>query len=745
MPPRIPGTNVTFIDSNNDGLDIVTYGESILFTCQPGYNMAGGDVIKTCLGNGTFSGIDLQCMPVRCHDIPIIANTQSYYTDVNLDGDTVVSFREVVTYECTMGYFLMSGDQERRCQQNGSFSGTDVVCEALMCHIPPIPHTTHTFLMHNENLTYLHEVEYVCDYGYRTNSGDSVRMCQADGSISGQNLDCKPVTCAYVPDIPQTNISYVDLNRDGKDIVTFGETVTYHCQKGYLRSAAGNETRFCMADGTLNGTDVACYAIRCLDVPLLPYSTMTSTDSNDDGEEIISYREAANYQCLQGYYRKSGSERRICQSSGSLDGEDLVCAPRQCNIIPVPENTEYFSEDTNNDGQDTVTFTEVVHYVCRNGFFPMGGNLKRTCQHDGQLNGTDLYCKAVDCKAPPKVENAVVMVIETSLGSVAHYFCNAGYQSQGRHTFSGECSKNGDWIGEFTDCSGVFCKPPAPIPNAVTSVGNHAAKPWGSYINITCLPGYLMEHVTGGVVTWTCQGNGSWEGLKVSCKAIDDRPSRSNGNQSYDWIIFVIAVVCATVLIAIMVAAIAILTDKRRRISTKMRRLRREYESSSLSSPPLSSRGTPSCLSDRNLLAGGLPLAYPGGMFVSEASKEMYEDIWRWYKISDAENLADDRNDTGTRAHFNQFAEAPLYMHSVDGLNRDLNENDFIEPTNTEQRISQVRDWGNSMLQQRGTNYSRDSSPGNQFRLDDAVIPKQWEEESMRPEEEIIIYEDLSC
>ena len=48
-------------DTNADGHQRVSYGETVAYYCQDGYAIDGGDTRRTCQPDGTINGTDIIC------------------------------------------------------------------------------------------------------------------------------------------------------------------------------------------------------------------------------------------------------------------------------------------------------------------------------------------------------------------------------------------------------------------------------------------------------------------------------------------------------------------------------------------------------------------------------------------------------------------------------------------------------------------------------------------------------------
>ena len=119
----------------------------------------------------------------------------STHTVVNCDpptappnGDVLycdTRLHSVAIYTCYNGYNPI-GDVTRTCQEDGTWTGKEPVCEIVTCSelVPP----NNGSVMY-PNTTYGSVATYTCDNGFLL-SVENTRRCKADGSWSGSIPTC---------------------------------------------------------------------------------------------------------------------------------------------------------------------------------------------------------------------------------------------------------------------------------------------------------------------------------------------------------------------------------------------------------------------------------------------------------------------------------------------------------------------------------------------------------------------------
>ncbi|XP_004372408.2 sushi domain-containing protein 1 isoform X3 [Trichechus manatus latirostris] len=107
-------------------------------------------------------------------------------------------------------------------------------------------------------------------------------------------------------------------------------------------------------------------------------------------------------------------------------------------------------------GNYTSTLGSQVHYVCKEGFFSGPEDTVSTCTALGTWESPELYCQEIDCGSPPEVQHAVLVGNHrSSLGSVAHYACQEGFESPGGKITS-VCTEKGTWRESTLTCTEII-------------------------------------------------------------------------------------------------------------------------------------------------------------------------------------------------------------------------------------------------------------------------------------------------
>eukprot|EP00111_Clytia_hemisphaerica_P015651 TCONS_00046199-protein len=172
--PSLPTTGGVSIKMTG-GLN---YQAIATYSC-PANKCLNGNKVRRCQANGQWSGTQPSCLSNSCCKPPVPANSKSY-------DDGKYGVGEEVYVSCNKGYTL-SGTELRQCQSNLRWSGQDPICTIKNCGDPG--NLQNGVRKGDGNTTYGSTVRYFCDPRYIF-SGSRERKCQADGTWSGTQPAC---------------------------------------------------------------------------------------------------------------------------------------------------------------------------------------------------------------------------------------------------------------------------------------------------------------------------------------------------------------------------------------------------------------------------------------------------------------------------------------------------------------------------------------------------------------------------
>uniref|UniRef100_A0A3B3Z8B6 Sushi domain-containing protein n=1 Tax=Periophthalmus magnuspinnatus TaxID=409849 RepID=A0A3B3Z8B6_9GOBI len=218
---------------------------------------------KTCNEDGTWSGAPPYCTGVS----PGICGDPGMPPHGARLGGEEFKTKSLLRFSCEAGFNLI-GSVERTCLHNGTWSGTQPVCQVIHCGPPPqVLHGK----VEGSDYSWGSSVSYSCFHGYQLSS-PTVLACEGNGTWTGDVPQClrKSTAGAMVlmrlsavfpiahscrqPETP----SNVDVR--SMDLPTLGYTLIYTCQEGFYL-AGGSEHRTCKSDGRWSGKPPLCKGI----------------------------------------------------------------------------------------------------------------------------------------------------------------------------------------------------------------------------------------------------------------------------------------------------------------------------------------------------------------------------------------------------------------------------------------------------------------------------------------------------
>ncbi|KAJ6665888.1 hypothetical protein lerEdw1_001360 [Lerista edwardsae] len=212
------------------------------FSCEMGYQLRGSSE-RTCLLNGSWSGLQPVCEVISCGDPGELVNGIQFGHDF--------TFNKTITYQCNPGYLMEPvGASTICCTKDGTWNQSKPICKDPAHNSCPDPGTPH-YGIQNSSKGYEvgSRVFFRCRKGYHI-QGSTTRMCLANLTWSGMQPECIPHACRQ-PETPAN----VDVK--AIDLPTLGYTLVYTCQPGFFL-AGGSEHRTCKPDMKWTGKSPLC-------------------------------------------------------------------------------------------------------------------------------------------------------------------------------------------------------------------------------------------------------------------------------------------------------------------------------------------------------------------------------------------------------------------------------------------------------------------------------------------------------
>uniref|UniRef100_A0A8C7T7C0 Sushi, von Willebrand factor type A, EGF and pentraxin domain-containing protein 1 n=1 Tax=Oncorhynchus mykiss TaxID=8022 RepID=A0A8C7T7C0_ONCMY len=267
--------------------DSYSYGDIVLYTCLPGFEMKG-DSVQTCQGDRTWSGAQPTCVTVSCGPPPSVENAEVQTSDEAYQGN--------VSYVCNPGLHLV-GPQNLTCLANGTWSLPAPTCKGG-CDIPK---ELLNGRVQEENLTTGRAVAFQCDKGYAL-KGDTLVVCMGDGTWSSTFPFCQPKPC---PPPPGWKVSGGGVNTS-KQLFYVGQSLPPACPMGH--QAKGTATITCRTDQTWTPVSTVCERVSCGPPRHVAHGVVRGA--------VFQFGDVAMYSCFGGYAME-GHSRSVCLENGT--------------------------------------------------------------------------------------------------------------------------------------------------------------------------------------------------------------------------------------------------------------------------------------------------------------------------------------------------------------------------------------------------------------------------------------------
>ncbi|XP_033033525.1 CUB and sushi domain-containing protein 1 [Trachypithecus francoisi] len=352
-----PGTPTNGMIVSSDG---ILFSSSVIYACWEGYKTSGL-MTRHCTANGTWTGTAPDCTIISCGDPGTLANGIQFGTDF--------TFNQTVSYQCNPGYLMEPVTSATiRCTKDGTWNQSKPVCKAVLCpQPPPVQNGT----VEGTDFRWGSSISYSCVDGYQL-SHSAILSCEGRGVWKGEVPQCLPVFCGD-PGIP------AEGRLSGKSF-TYKSEVFFQCKSPFI--LVGSSRRICQADGMWSGIQPACIDPAhntCPDPGTPHFGIQNSSRGYEVGSTVF-------FRCRKGYHIQ-GSTTRTCLANLTWSGIQTECIPHACRQPETPAHADVRAIDL-------PTFGYTLVYTCHPGFFLAGGSEHRTCKADMKWTGKSPVCKS---------------------------------------------------------------------------------------------------------------------------------------------------------------------------------------------------------------------------------------------------------------------------------------------------------------------------------------------------------------
>ncbi|XP_068714407.1 uncharacterized protein [Montipora foliosa] len=476
-PPLVTPTRASLLSAacNN------SYGSNCSFSCQTGYTSSTGNITRTCLSSGQWSGSDINCTDsqpptfgVSCPERPLVAYAEQgkftalvNWTDpVAIDNSGVaptVTSNYQSPQRFSQGVYVIKyramdkSGNEARC----SFQVTVTVINCTSIMVDP----TGPLRMSSCGNHYGSKCNFSCEIGHRL-IGSSVVTCLAPGDRPPAFWDSKVPVCEIIfcpPLVTPTRASLLSAACNN----SYGSNCSFSCQTGYT-SSTGNITRTCLSSGQWSGSD-----INCTD------SQPPTFGVSCPGSPLVAYAEQGKFTALVNW-----TEPVAIDNSG--------VAPTVTSNYQSPQR-----------------FSQGVHLI-KYRAMDQSGNEAR-CSFQVSVTVINCTSMTVDPTGPLRMSSC-----GNHYGSNCNFSCEIGHRLIGSSVVT--CLAPGDrppafWDSKVPVCEVIFC-PPLVTPARTSLLSAACNNSYGSNCSFSCQTGYTSPT---GNITRTCLSSGQWSGSDINC------------------------------------------------------------------------------------------------------------------------------------------------------------------------------------------------------------------------------------
>ncbi|XP_033101174.1 sushi, von Willebrand factor type A, EGF and pentraxin domain-containing protein 1-like isoform X2 [Anneissia japonica] len=448
-----------------------SFQHSITYECDSGYTISER-ILRSCLGNGTWSNTTPKCIPVECPP----PNQQNH---MNITGDSF-TYGDVLLFTCSEGYWL-EGERVLQCEADKQWNATVPTCNIVDCGKPPQlqESVAHYITGH----VYGSKMNYFCKEGYRRLKTGTEFTCGPDGTWIGEQPSCSIISCLR-PIIP------IHGFMDGQNF-TYGSTVSFRCEEGYQLS--GDATMTCGANGRWSSNVPVCL-VTC-SRPLFHANTIITSDGG-----IFTANSSLSISCSRGQ-RLLGLSRIICLKNGTWSGDPGQCIAIQCNppeiLHGIPDAMVYQENQT-------------LSFQCLDGYQNVYSH-DFICTSSGEWQGSMPSCKLISCPNITNFQHGNMVALGFTYGSEVHFSCNIGYQLIGADRVI--CRANGDWNPLIPFCIIVSCPDLPILKNGLIQRGSNT---YGSTARFSCLEGFRIN----GPDAIHCLATSEWSAAPPTCEIV---------------------------------------------------------------------------------------------------------------------------------------------------------------------------------------------------------------------------------
>ncbi|XP_053530476.1 sushi domain-containing protein 1 isoform X8 [Ictalurus punctatus] len=279
------------------------YGSIVQFACADGFNRTRGNVAAICGPDGRWSFPSMHCEEVQCGVPPSFPHAVMLWNGVSNVGAEV-------RYQCVEGFYNTGHEEVCVCTSRGTWSLLHFLCQEIRCGPPPP--LLHSVVLWDGSRNIGSKALYECKAGYRSVGTGSVSECDSHGRWTDTRITCKEVNCSEPQPLPHTLLVW-----NGSS--SLGSVALYECEAGYRRVSTARVS-VCGSDSQWSPVQLHC-EVYCGPIPMLP-----------NAEVLWENGSVAIHHCVKGYYRHTGSDVSVCNTTGRWQVATMRCRELKFSI-----------------------------------------------------------------------------------------------------------------------------------------------------------------------------------------------------------------------------------------------------------------------------------------------------------------------------------------------------------------------------------------------------------------------------
>ncbi|XP_061488283.1 sushi domain-containing protein 1 isoform X6 [Rhineura floridana] len=326
LPPSFP--NAYF------AVNRTTYGNKVVYTCQPGYVIKNGNYTAVCNSRGQWKEADFVCKEIDCGKPQWFPNTDIIWDNTTTLGSTIY-------YKCKERFHYFGERNFSQCTMSQKWENITFECKEITCGQPPV--INHTNMIWNKIPNLGNVVEYKCIKGFYHTSMKRHSFCTQNGSWEILDLRCEKVQ-EFV-DIALNNSCLTWRRRNGNAVVN----ETYQL----IMRMLGNESKKTAAESKMNLTTTEEAIKMCLQLRQnANYSVEVTTESTNlalkiqiiqpvvEKKVVMSNITIFNDTCIKWKRESLSEENYVLQVQGLRWYQKQFCDNMTHNFTTHTQNPE---------------------------------------------------------------------------------------------------------------------------------------------------------------------------------------------------------------------------------------------------------------------------------------------------------------------------------------------------------------------------------------------------------------------